>query len=47
MPLINNDRIGRLVARVGFTAALLASIAAALCLAGLAALAVWLWLGTH
>lgn len=47
MPLINNDRIGRALARIGFTAALLASLAAALCIAGLVALAVWLLLGTR
>jgi hypothetical protein len=47
MPLINNDRIGRIVARIGFTAALLASVAALLCVAGLITIAVWLWLGTR
>ena len=40
MPLINNDRIGRILARIGFTAALLASVAAALCVTGLITLAV-------
>ena len=44
MPLINNDRLGHIVARIGRAAALLGLTAAALCIAGLITLAVWLWL---